>query len=302
MTICDSSERKFGFVGIMGPTNAGKSTFLNQVLGQKLSIVTPKVQTTRTRILGIHVEKQAQIAFFDTPGLFKPKRALDESMIKTVWQSFKDVDISLLFFDVSQKMDLKSDFYQTLFVDLQKKKKKVALVLNKVDLIDRSKLLELSKEMNALYPFEKSFMISAKKGTGVQDILTWLESILPESEWMFEDDQLTDLPQKIYAAEVTREKLFLCLHQELPYQVNVQTELWQEKDNGSVRVEQVIYIKKKSHKGIILGHKGQQIKKIGQMAREEISAFLDRKVHLFLFVKVKENWDQDKSFLAECGF
>lgn len=295
-------KTKFGFIGIMGPTNAGKSTFLNQILKQKLSIVSPKVQTTRTRVLGILHRENAQMAFFDTPGLFRPKRYLDESMVKTAWQSLNEVDITLFFLDASAKIDLKGEIMQKCFGAFKSSKKPVALVLNKIDLVDKSALLELTEALNQAYNFDKSFMISAEKNFGVEDILNWLQAVMPVGPFMYDPDQLTDLPSKIYAAEVTREKLFLHLHQELPYAINVQTESWEERDDGSVRIEQVIYVKKPNHKGIVLGKNGQGIKRIGQKAREEISAFLDRKIHLFLFVKVKENWDQDRTLLKECGF
>jgi GTP-binding protein Era len=297
-----NEQTKFGFIGIMGPTNAGKSTFLNQILKQKLSIVSPKVQTTRTRVLGILHRNNAQMAFFDTPGLFKPKRYLDESMVKTAWQSLDDVDITLFFLDASAKIDLKSDIMQKCFAAFKSSKKPVALVLNKIDLVDKKILLELTEALNEAYNFDKSFMVSAEKNFGVEDILDWLQDKIPEGPFMYDPDQLTDLPSKIYAAEVTREKLFLYLHQELPYAINVQTESWEEREDGSIRIEQVIYVKKPNHKGIVLGKGGQGVKRIGQKAREEISAFLGKKIHLFLFVKVKENWDQDRILLEECGF
>lgn len=293
--------QKFGFIGIMGPTNAGKSTFLNRVLGQKIAIVTPKVQTTRNRILGIKNTGQTQMAFFDTPGLFRPKRLLDEAMLGTAWNSIDGVDLVLFFLDATEKRDYGSEFYQQIWDKLKSFPGKIALVLNKVDAVQKGRLLELTTELNGYYPFFANFMISALKGDGIDELLAALTERLPEGPWMYDENQITNLPKQLFAAEITREKLYLKLRQELPYALTVQTEKWEDRPDGSIKIDQVIYVSKANHKGIILGHQGQGIKEIGRLAREELSHLLEVPVHLFLFVKVKEKWDQDRALLEEIG-
>ncbi len=287
-----------GFVALIGAPNAGKSTLVNQLVGTKVSIVTHKVQTTRAIVRGIAIHGAAQIVFVDTPGIFKPRRRLDTAMVTTAWGGAKDADIVLVLIDAERA--LKGDAAAILerVVDVRQPK---ALILNKVDRVKREKLLALAAECNERATFERTFMVSALTGSGCRDLLDWLAEALPAGPWYYPEDQISDLPMRQLAAEITREKLYLRLHQELPYSSTVETEKWEEMPNGSVRIEQVIFVERDSQKKIVLGEKGQTIKAIGQAARKEIAEILEQKVHLFLFVKVRENWGDDPERYREMG-
>ncbi|WP_199498767.1 GTPase Era [Mesorhizobium denitrificans] len=287
-----------GFVAIIGAPNAGKSTLINQLVGAKVSIVTHKVQTTRAIVRGIATHGQAQIVFVDTPGIFKPRRRLDRAMVTTAWGGAKDADIVLVLIDAER--GLKDDAERILegLADVRQPK---VLVLNKVDRAKRENLLALAAAANEKVPFERTFMISALNGSGCSDLLDYLAETVPAGPWYYPEDQISDLPMRQLAAEITREKLYLRLHQELPYSSHVETEKWEEKQDGSVRIEQVIYIERDSQKKIVLGEKGATIKAIGAAARKEIGEILEQKVHLFLFVKVRENWGDDPERYREMG-
>ncbi|MCO5159785.1 MAG: GTPase Era [Mesorhizobium sp.] len=287
-----------GFVTLIGAPNAGKSTLMNQLVGTKVSIVTHKVQTTRAIVRGIVIHGDAQIVFVDTPGIFKPKRRLDTAMVTTAWGGAKDADIVLVLIDAER--GLKGDAGSVIDRVADVRQRKV-LVLNKVDRVKRETLLALTAECNGRADFERTFMVSALTGSGCGDLLDWLAQALPAGPWYYPEDQISDLPMRQLAAEITREKLYLRLHQELPYSSTVETEKWEEKPDGSVRIEQVIFVERDSQKKIVLGEKGQTIKAIGQAARKEIGEILEQKVHLFLFVKVRENWGDDPERYREMG-
>ncbi|MEP7456883.1 GTPase Era [Phyllobacterium sp. SB3] len=287
-----------GFIALIGAPNAGKSTLVNQLVGSKVSIVTHKVQTTRALVRGIVIHEQTQMVLVDTPGIFKPKRRLDRAMVTTAWGGAKDADLILVLIDVEQGID---DEAEVLLESLRDKKRKVILVLNKVDRIEAPMLLELAKRANEKVKFDQTFMISALKGYGCKDLLKYLAENLPEGPWYYPEDQISDMPMRMLAAEITREKLYLRLHNELPYSSTVETESWEEKKDGSVRIQQVIYVERDSQKKIVLGHEGQAIKSIGQAARKELMEILEQKVHLFLFVKVRDNWGNDPERYREMG-
>ena len=290
-----------GFVALIGEPNAGKSTLLNRMVGAKLSIVTHKVQTTRARIRGIAMEGEAQIVFVDTPGLFRPRRRLDRAMVKAAWGGAADADIVVLLIEAHRGLTEGVQAILDRVAAEFPKGKPVALAINKIDRVKAETLLKLTEEMNAAYPFAKTFMISAERGHGVGDLKAWLGAELPEGTWFYPEDQIADLPLRMIAAEVTREKLTLRLHEELPYQLTVETERWEEKTDGSARIDQIVYVARAGHKGIVLGHKGETIKAVGQAARAELMAFLDRPVHLFLQVKVRENWQEERERYSELG-
>lgn len=287
-----------GFIALIGAPNAGKSTLVNQLVGSKVSIVTHKVQTTRALVRGIVIHDRTQMVLVDTPGIFKPKRRLDRAMVTTAWGGAKDADLILVLIDVEQGID---DEAEVLLESLRDKKRKVILVLNKVDRIEAPMLLELAKRANEKVKFDQTFMISALKGYGCKDLLKYLADNLPEGPWYYPEDQISDMPMRMLAAEITREKLYLRLHNELPYSSTVETESWEEKKDGSVRIQQVIYVERDSQKKIVLGHEGQAIKSIGQAARKELMEILEQKVHLFLFVKVRDNWGNDPERYREMG-
>jgi GTPase len=287
-----------GFIALIGAPNAGKSTLVNQLVGSKVSIVTHKVQTTRALVRGIVIHEQTQMVLVDTPGIFKPKRRLDRAMVTTAWGGAKDADLILVLIDVEQGIDEEAE---AILGSLHEKKRKVILVLNKVDRIEAPKLLELAQKANEMVNFDKTFMISALKGYGCKDLLKSLADNLPEGPWYYPEDQISDMPMRMLAAEITREKLYLRLHNELPYSSHIETESWEEKKDGSVRIQQVIYVERDSQKKIVLGHEGQAIKAIGQAARKELMEILDQKVHLFLFVKVRDNWGNDPERYREMG-
>lgn len=295
------SETHAGFVALIGEPNAGKSTLLNRMVGAKVSIVTHKVQTTRARIRGITIEGHSQIVFVDTPGLFRPRRRLDRAMVKAAWGGAADADVVLLLIEAQRGL---TDGVQTILerlADQMPKGKRVALAINKIDRVRAEVLLELSQALNAAYPFEETFMISAERGYGVPALRSWLAEAMPQSPWYYPEDQIADMPMRMLAAEVTRERLTLRLHEELPYQLTVESEAWEERKDGSVRIEQVIYVARDGHKGIVLGHKGETLRQIGQGARLELSEFLGRTVHLFLTVKLRENWLNEAQRYSEMG-
>jgi GTP-binding protein Era len=287
-----------GFVALIGAPNAGKSTLLNQLVGAKVSIVTHKVQTTRAIVRGVATHGSAQIVFVDTPGIFSPRRRLDRAMVTTAWGGAKDADLVLVLLDAERGIRGDAEAILAALSDVRQPK---ALILNKIDRVKHEKLLTLAADANAKAGFERTFMISALKGSGCDDLLDFVAERLPEGPWYYPEDQISDLPMRQLAAEITREKLYLRLHQELPYSSHVETEKWEEKKDGSVRIEQVIYVERDSQKKIVLGHKGETIKAIGQAARKEIAEILEQKVHLFLFVKVRENWGDDPERYREMG-
>jgi GTP-binding protein Era len=294
------TETRAGFVALIGEPNAGKSTLLNRMVGAKVAIVTHKVQTTRARIRGVALAGPAQIVFVDTPGLFRPRRRLDRAMVAAAWGGAADADIVVLLIEAHRGL---TPGVQAILDALAAKvgDRPVALAINKIDRVEAPALLALAERMNAAYPFVRTFMISAEKGHGVDDLRDWLAGELPEGPWLYPEDQIADLPVRMIAAEMTREKLTLRLHEEIPYQLTVETESWQEKKDGSARIDQVVYVAREGHKGIVLGRGGETIKAVGQAARAEIEAFLGRRVHLFLTVKVRPNWLEEAERFTEIG-
>lgn len=289
-----------GFVALIGEPNAGKSTLLNAMVGAKVSIVTHKVQTTRTRIRGVCLEGESQIVFVDTPGLFRPRRRLDRAMVAAAWGGAADADVIVLMIEAHRGI---TAGVEQILAGLEEvaKGRKVALAINKIDRVEAPHLLGLAKDMNARFDFSETFMISAEKGHGVADLRRWLAAEMPEGAWLYPEDQIADLPLRMIAAEMTREKLTLRLHQELPYQLTVETENWEERKDGSARIDQVIYVSRQGHKGIVLGKGGETIKAVSQAAREELEEFLGRRIHLFLQVKVRENWLEEAERYSEMG-
>lgn len=288
-----------GFVALIGEPNAGKSTLLNRMVGAKISIVTHKVQTTRARIRGIAMAGEAQIVFVDTPGLFRPRRRLDRAMVAAAWGGAADADITVLLIEAHRGL---TEGVQSILDALKERgSPRVALAINKIDRVKAEELLALSQKLNESYPFARTFMISAEKGYGCEDLKDWLAGELPEGPWLYPEDQIADLPLRMIAAEVTREKLTLRLHEELPYQLTVETERWEERKDGSARIDQIIYVARDGHKGIILGKGGETLKAIGSQARADLADFLERPVHLFLQVKVRPNWLEEKERFTEMG-
>jgi GTP-binding protein Era len=284
-----------GYVALIGAPNAGKSTLLNRVVGHKLAIVTPKAQTTRSRLLGIATEGPAQIVFVDTPGIFAPRRRLDRAMVAAAWSGAEDADETLLLVDASRGVDPDT---RRIRDRLAERSRRSILALNKIDLVRRDRLLGLAEALAGEGLFEPVFMISGLRGDGVDDVKRHLAASLPEGPWLFPEDQLSDAPERLIAAEVTREQVFLQLHDELPYASTVETEQWEDKPDGSVRIEQVIYVQRPSQRAIVLGERGQRIKAIGARARAELERMLGQRVHLFLFVKVRQNWIDDRERFA----
>ncbi len=288
-----------GFVAIIGAPNAGKSTLLNRLVGSKVSIVTPKVQTTRSRVLGIRIVGAAQVIFVDTPGIFTPKRRLERAMVSAAWQGAGDADLVVLLVDARAGYDRDT---RRIVDGLRRSGRRAILALNKIDLGPRAKLLELAAELNADTDlFTDTFMISALNGDGVDDLLNHVAERLPEGPWLFPEDQISDVPMRLLAAEITREKAFLQLQEELPYAIAVETESWEEFENGDVRIRQVIYVQREGQKAIVLGKGGRRIRAIGEAARTELEEMLGRRVHLFLHVKVQENWVDDPERYRELG-
>ena len=291
-----SKKQRCGFISLVGLPNAGKSTLLNALVGQKVSIVSPKAQTTRFRLRGIAIHQNAQMVFVDTPGIFSAKTTLEKAIVKDAVTALGECDLHLLVVDSKRGI---TDDVVAIIEKLQGKR--CALILNKIDLIKKEKLLFLAKELNDMLPFERTFMVSALNTFGVQDIMNDIAELLPEGPWHYPEDQLSDLPMRMLAAEITREKLFLLLHQELPYSLMVETESWEDFDNGDVKINQVVYLQRDAHKPIVLGKNGSKIKRVGELARAEIGEQLDRKVHLFLHVKVREDWQEKSEFYQKMG-
>ena len=291
-------ETRAGFVSLIGAPNAGKSTITNHFAGSKVSIVSPKAQTTRTVIKGIGIYENTQIVFLDTPGIFAPKRRLDRAMVLSAWGAIKDADAVALVVDAHRGFDFES---KAIVEKLKEDKIKALLVLNKTDITKKDRLLALSAEMNDAYAFEETFFVSAQTGEGLKDFYAYLAQNLPQSPWFYPEDEMSDLPLKLLAAEVVREKLFLFLKDELPYALTVEPELWERRDDGSVRAEMTIYVERDNQKIIVLGKGGQMIKKIGMAARKELEELLEDRIHLFLFVKVRENWGNDPARYSVWG-
>jgi GTPase len=294
------AKTRAGFVALIGEPNAGKSTLTNYMVGAKVSIVTHKVQTTRARIRGVAIEGDAQIVFVDTPGLFQPRRRLDRAMVAAAWGGASDADVIVLLVEAHRGV---TEGVERILEGLEEigQGRTVALAINKIDKVQSEVLLALTKDLNDRYNFAETFMISAEKGHGVKDLRKWLAERLPEGPWLYPEDQIADLPMRMIAAEMTREKLTLRLHQELPYQLTVETENWEERKDGSARVDQIIYVARDGHKGIILGKRGETIKAVSQSARAELEEFMGRKIHLFLQVKVRPNWLEEKERYSEMG-
>ena len=289
-----------GFVALIGEPNAGKSTLLNRMVGAKVSIVTHKVQTTRARVRGVAMEGDSQIVFVDTPGLFQPRRRLDRAMVAAAWGGAADAEIVLLLVEAHRGITEGVERILEGLADVAQGRT-VGLVINKIDRVQSEVLLGLTKELNERFDFAETFLISAERGHGVEDLRSWLAKELPEGPWLYPEDQIADLPMRMIAAEITREKLTLRLHQELPYQMTVETENWEERKDGSAKIDQVIYVVRDGHKGIVLGKRGETIKSVSQSSREELTEFLGRKVHLFLQVKVRPNWLEEAERYSEMG-
>jgi GTP-binding protein Era len=290
--------RRCGYVALVGAPNAGKSTLLNLLVGAKLSIVTPKVQTTRSRVLGIALKGEAQLIFVDTPGIFAPRRRLDRAMVAAAWAGAEDADIVVVLVDAARGID---DDTRGVLERLKATPRRRVLALNKIDLVKRQALLPLADEAATLCDFERVFMISSTAGDGTADLADFLAGAVPEAPWLYPEDQLTDLPQRLLAAEITREQLYLQLHQELPYAAAVETEQWEERPDGSVKISQVIHVQREGQKAIVLGRGGEQVKRIGAAARAELEKLLERRVHLFLFVRVTPEWAEDRERFAAMG-
>ena len=287
-----------GHVALIGAPNAGKSTLLNRLVGRKLAIVTPKPQTTRTRLLGIAIEGPAQIIYVDTPGIFAPRRRLDRAMVEAAWSGAEDADRTVLLVDAARGVDRDTC---RIMERLAERGQEAILALNKIDLVRRDNLPALADKLSREGRFDPVFMISGRTGDGVDDLKRHLAAALPPGPWLFPEDQLSDMPERVIAAEVTREQVFLQLRDELPYGSAVETERWEDKKDGSARIEQVIFVQRPSQRAIVLGEGGQRIKAIGARARAELEHLLDRRVHLFLFVKVRENWIEDRERYAALG-
>ena len=288
---------KCGFVTLLGAPNAGKSTLVNYMVGAKVSIVSPKVQTTRSRVRGIVVKDDCEIVLIDTPGIFKPKRRLDRAMVAAAWQDTEYADVRLVLVDAHRGFD---DDTLSIAASLNKSRQKAVLVLNKSDLVKPARLVELSAKLNETGVFEETFMLSAATGEGVDKLEDYLVSRMPESPFMFPPDQVSDLPNRLLAAEITREKLYLCLNQELPYISTVSTDSWKEDEKG-IRIDQTIFVEKNNQKQIVIGKNGAMIKKIGMQSREELEKMFECRIHLFLFVKVREKWAENPEHYRSWG-
>jgi GTP-binding protein Era len=300
-----NTNTRCGFAAVIGAPNAGKSTLVNALVGSKVSIVTPKVQTTRMRVRGVAIHENTQIVFVDTPGIFKPRRRLDRAMVNAAWAGAGEADAILLLVDApamaANADGLAAQDTGLIVEGLKQHRQRAALVLNKVDDMPRADLLPLAERLNDPAVFEQVFMISALTGDRVQDVATWTAARMPEGHWLYPPDQAADIPMRLLAAEITREKLYLRLHDELPYATTVETEKWEERKDGSVKIDQVIYVERDGQKAIVLGKGGRAVKAIGEAARKELEEMLDRRVHLFLFVKVRENWANTREHYAAIG-
>lgn len=282
-----NSASKCGFVTVLGLPNAGKSTFINSLVGSKVSIVSRKVQTTRSRVLGIVIEDSTQIVLVDTPGIFSPKKTLERAMVKAAWDALGDADMIVHIIDASQKGAIEKN---NVIIEKLPENAACVLVLNKTDLVKKPDLLGLTQDLNERFPYAATFMVSSLKGAGIEDIKKHLAENLPEGPWLFDEDQISDMPMRLMAAEITREKIFNQLHEELPYSIMVDTEEWEEFDNGSIKISQVVFVQKESQKGIVVGKGGSRVKQIGEQARKELEELFEKRIHLKIFVKVQENW------------
>jgi GTP-binding protein Era len=294
----DDGEKRCGFIALIGAPNVGKSTLINALVGTKVAIVSHKVQTTRALLRGIATAGKAQLVFIDTPGIFHPKRRLDRAMVSKAWTGAQDADLVCALIDAKRGLDEETAALIDRLADVRQPK---LLLINKIDLVDKPALLALTQRVNERIAFAATFMISALTGDGVADLKDWLAVHVPAGPWHYPEDQITDAPMRQLAAEITREKLYLRLHQELPYQSTVETDQWTERKDGSVRIEQTIYVERESQRKIVLGKGGQSIKAIGAEARREIADILEQPVHLFLFVKVREGWSDDPERYREMG-
>ncbi|MCP5073015.1 MAG: GTPase Era [Rhodobacteraceae bacterium] len=295
------SDTRCGFVALIGEPNAGKSTLMNLMVGAKIAIVTHKVQTTRARIRGIALEDKTQIIFVDTPGLFRTRRNLDKAMVAAAWAATSDADITVLLVEAHRGLTPGVQMILDGLNDRAGPKARILLAINKIDKVKSQVLLELTQKLNDAFAFEQTFMISAEKGHGVADLKAHLAKELPEGPWHYPEDQIADVPMRMIAAEVTREKLMLRLHQELPYFLTVETENWEQRKDGSVRIDQMIYVTREGHKGITLGPKGQTIKSVSMAARQELKEMVGTEVHLFLQVKVRPQWETEAERFTEMG-
>ncbi len=296
--IPQGADTRCGFIALIGAPNAGKSTLLNALVGAKLSIVSHKVQTTRNLVRGIAIEKMSQLIFVDTPGIFAPKRRLDRAMVTSAWSGAHDADAIGVLIDARKGLDQESGAILSGLSEVNQQK---FLLLNKIDLVEKESLLALAQDANARGSFAATFMISALDGSGLTDLKNWLAEHVPAGPWLYPPDQMSDAPMRQLAAEITREKLYHRLHQELPYQSTVETESWKELKDGSVRVEQTIYVERESQRKIVLGKSGQTIKAIGADARRDMAEMVEHPVHLFLFVKVREGWGDDPERYRQMG-
>ncbi len=287
-----------GFVAIVGAPNAGKSTLLNRLTGAKLSIVSPKAQTTRFRVLGILMRGESQVLLVDTPGIFQPKRRLDRAMVRAAWTGAQDADLTLLLVDARAGA---TEQVRGIAATLGEQRRRTWLVLNKLDLITPQQLLPLTAALNGIVAFEETFMVSAGNGDGLDRLLDALERGVPEGPHLYPDDDLTDLPDRLLAAELVREQIFLQVHEEVPYGTTVETESWAERRDGSVRVEATVYVSRAGHKAILIGAGGAKIREIGQRARGQLAQLLERPVHLFLNVKERAGWDEEGARLRALG-
>ena len=287
-----------GFVAVVGAPNAGKSTLVNALVGQKVAIVSPKAQTTRTRLMGVAMEGETQIILIDTPGIFAPTRRLDRAMVAAAWNSLDQAEAILVMIDAAAKLGERAE---RVLQGIEGRPEKKFLVLNKVDLTKKDKLLTIATQLNERVAFDETFFISASSGDGVPELKAHLAKLMPEGPWHFPEDEVSDAPERMLAAEITREQLYRQLHEELPYQSTVETEKFTTRPDGSAEIHQQILVARDNQRAIILGHKGERIKEIGSRARAELTELLGRKVHLFLHVKVKANWDEDRGVYRDMG-
>ena len=298
----DNFIKKFGFVNIIGATNVGKSTLINRLVGQKVSIVTRKVQTTRNNIIGIFCSSSSQVVLIDTPGIFVPKRKFDRAMINSAWKSVKDSDVTLLMLEANKPLDSNSLLISEAFKSKKVKlSKQLICVINKIDLVQSEVLLELVNKVKKHFTCKEFFFISALNGDGVLELKTYLTNNVPEGEWHYPEDYITDIPYRLLVAELIREKLMDRFHHELPYGMAVETEDWNQLHDGSIRIDVLIYVQKKGQKKIVIGSDGDNLKQIGTESRKELKKMLNKEVHLFLFVKVKENWDTSPDYYKNLG-
>jgi len=299
-----TENTRAGFAAIIGAPNAGKSTLVNALVGRKVSIVTPKVQTTRFQVRGVMIHKRSQVVLVDTPGVFAPRRRLDRAMVASAWEGASDADAIVHVVDAAARKaggGRTADDVERVIEGLRTQNRKATLVINKIDLLKREELLAIAQSLHETGVYGDVFMISASNGDRVKDLADHLSGLMPESPWLYPEDQIADLSERLLAAEVTREKLFLRVHEELPYALTVETDVWKELKDGAVRIEQTVYVEREGHRPIILGKNGQTAKWVGKASREELETQLDRKVHLFLFVKVRPKWGEDRERYRALG-